>query len=54
MAPEALYWEGIAGFLGGKKDMDALRSCWNEVREKYPDSTWSKRAEVIDDLPVNG
>lgn len=50
VAAETLYWLGIAAFLGGKKDSAALATAWNEVRARFPESTWATRASVIDDV----
>ncbi len=48
---ETLYWSGIAGFLAGRQDFDALATAWNAVRERFPHSTWATRAEPIEDAP---
>ena len=49
VAAESLYWQGIAGFLGGNRDGEALAAAWNGVRERFPDSTWATRAAPIED-----
>ena len=36
IAPEALYWTGIAGFLAGKRDMAALKDAWERLRARLP------------------
>jgi len=51
-AAEALHFLGIFEFLAGKRDMDALRSRWNELRERFPESRFARHSEVIDDVPV--
>ena len=48
-APEAAYWLGVARFLGGKRDIQALADAWNDLRRRFPDSEWAGKAEVIDD-----
>jgi TolA-binding protein len=50
--PEALYWQGIAGFMAGKFDWDALERSWRQVVEQYPGHRFATHAAVIDDRPV--
>jgi len=47
--PEALYWQGIAGFLAGKRDMEALKHSWERLSRDYPGSRWATHASVIED-----
>lgn len=47
---EAMYWHGIARFLGGKRDMDALADSWNALLEKFPGSRFASHASVIEDV----
>ncbi|MEM8885868.1 MAG: hypothetical protein AAGD14_17520 [Planctomycetota bacterium] len=47
--PEAAYYEGVAVFLKGQRDMIALGEKWNALRERYPESEWAQRAAVIED-----
>jgi hypothetical protein len=49
VAGEALFWAGIAAFriAGGEKA--ALRVAWQPLWERYPDSTWARRAAVWPD-----
>ncbi|MEM7166580.1 MAG: tetratricopeptide repeat protein [Planctomycetota bacterium] len=49
VAPEAMYWQGIAGFLAGDRDMDALRSSWERLAAEHPNSRWGTHASVIED-----
>ena len=49
--PEALYWQGIAGFMAGPKDWDALRRSWTKLAEEYPGSRFGTHASVIEDAP---
>ena len=48
-APEAAYWLGVARFLAGRRDVQALADAWNDLRERFPGSEWALKAEVIDD-----
>ncbi len=49
--PEALYWQGAAGFLAGAKDWDALRRSWTRLAEEYPGNRFGTHASVIEDAP---
>ena len=49
--PEALYWQGAAGFLAGNKDWDALRRSWTRCAEGYPENRFGIHASVIADAP---
>ena len=49
--PEALYWQGIAGFLAGNKDWAALARSWKTLAERYPGQRFGTHASVIDDAP---
>lgn len=42
LAPEVLYWQGIAGYLKTHSDDDMYRP-WNLLRQRFPDSIWSAR-----------
>lgn len=48
VAPEAMFWMGVAAFKAGGRDFDALESAWNELIARWPDSTWASRADVMD------
>lgn len=48
VAPEALFWAGAAAFKRGGNDFAALHAVWAELRDRYPSSTWSRRADVFD------
>lgn len=52
-APEAGYYAGVALFMKGKRDMAALKSRWNRLREQHPNSDWAYKASVVDDLPAD-
>jgi hypothetical protein len=49
--PEALYWQGIAGFMAGPSDWDALRRSWTRLAESYPNHRFGTHASVIEDAP---
>jgi hypothetical protein len=49
--PEALYWQGVAGFMAGPKDWDALRRSWTRLAEEYPNNRFGTHASVIEDAP---
>ncbi len=51
VAAEGLYWQGIARFLAGSKDMAALQGCWQRLVETHPGSRFATHASVIEDLP---
>lgn len=46
-APEALFWGAGAGYrLGGLPEV--IRR-WDDLRARYPESTWARRADVVPD-----
>ena len=49
--PEAIYWQGVAGFMAGSKDWNALRSSWTRLTEEYPGNRFATHASVIEDAP---
>jgi hypothetical protein len=49
--PEALYWQGAAGFMACSKDWDALRRSWTRLAEEYPGHRFGTHAAVIEDAP---
>jgi hypothetical protein len=49
--PEAMYWQGVAGFMAGPKDWAALRRSWKRVAEQYPENRFGTHASVIEDAP---
>ena len=49
--PEALYWQGVAGFMAGPKDWEALRRSWTRLAEEYPGNRFGTHASVIEDAP---
>jgi hypothetical protein len=49
--PEALYWQGIAGFMAGKQDWEALGRSWKRLAADYPGNRFGTHASVIEDAP---
>ncbi len=49
--PEALYWQGVAGFMAGPKDWGALRRSWTRLAQEYPGNRFGTHASVIEDAP---
>ncbi len=47
--PEALYWQGIAGFLAANKDMSALKRSWTRLVADYPGNRFATHASVIEE-----
>jgi hypothetical protein len=47
--PESIYWHGIAGFMAGDKDWDALGRSWKRLAAEYPDQRFGTHASVIED-----
>lgn len=46
-APEALFWAAGAGYrLSGIPEV--IRR-WDDLRARYPESTWARRADVVPD-----
>ena len=45
--PEAIYWSGMARY---EKDHDpsGLMEYWHELRDRFPDSEWWRKASFID------
>ncbi len=44
-APEALYWAGVAKYKG-TGNAAALGETAKQFQQKYPQSTWAKKASV--------
>ena len=42
LAPEAIYWHGIAVYLT-THDNDAMYAVWQAILDRYPDSIWARR-----------
>jgi len=42
LAPEALYWLGVAWYLKERKRAPMMRA-WNRLREEHPESLWTAR-----------
>ncbi len=41
-APEAIFLRGIATYLKTRDD-GAMRAIWRELRDRFPDSIWTRR-----------
>jgi TolA-binding protein len=48
VAPEALYWAGVAAYQRDGKP-DPLLEQWRELGSRYPESAWWMRASFIAD-----
>lgn len=44
-APEGIYWAGVSAFQASGKT-EPLAHCAEELKQKYPDSDWAKKASV--------
>ena len=42
LAPEALYWLGIAWYLKDRQRASMMQA-WRQLRTQYPDSVWAAR-----------
>ena len=51
VAPEALYWKGIAVWRKTRKSLTALEDVWGQLQTRYPNSTWSRSSKVLDSEP---
>jgi thiol-disulfide isomerase/thioredoxin len=51
-AAEALYWLGVAEFYRGGKSIAPLAPHWRAIGERFPESTWWTRADVLDEAAV--
>lgn len=48
IAPEALYWAGIASYYQGVQSLERLQPYWSQLAERYPQNIWAQRADVLD------
>ena len=48
---EALYWQGVSGFMAGKQDWEPLRRSWTRLAKEYPHHRFGIHASVIEDAP---
>ena len=44
-APEACYWAGVSGYKATNA-ADSLKATAKLLKERYPDSEWSRKASV--------
>ena len=47
VAPEALYWAGVAAYRVTRR-IEALAQRWEELGRRHPGSSWSLRADCLD------
>jgi TolA-binding protein len=47
VAPEALYWAGVARFKA-TDDAEALKATASAFHDRYQETTWAKKASVWD------
>jgi hypothetical protein len=47
VAPEALYWAGVAAYYREGRCQTALARWWREIGARYPRSAWYRRADVL-------
>jgi hypothetical protein len=45
VAAEALYWAGVSKYKA-TNDPSPLRQADRELKERYPESSWAKKASV--------
>jgi thioredoxin-related protein len=50
VAPEAIFWAGVALFRQHGGDKEVLRDYWQNLNQQYPSSTWWTRVDVFDVL----
>jgi hypothetical protein len=48
-APEALYWAGVAAYRWDSRGLEGLTPEWEELRQRYPGSTWAIRAGCLEE-----
>ena len=49
-APQAIFYEGVAGYKSSH-DAKKLKAIYLELKAKYPDSLWAKKAIPYGDIP---
>jgi len=47
VAPEAIYWSGIAAYKRDRGSKQFLREQWVALEKRYPESDWWSRADVF-------
>ncbi len=52
LGAEALYWAAIAARRRDGRSLAVLQTGWDELRARYPASTWAARADVLDYKPT--
>ena len=53
LGPEALFWAGIAHYKATGGIQPVLDRQWEDLRSRYPDSGWTRRADVFGVLEVD-
>jgi len=48
VAPEALYWLGVAAFRKHGRSLNALVPKWQAIYDRYPGSAWWTKADVLE------
>lgn len=51
LAAEATFWRGVAAFRQSR-DKQTLHEVWSEIEQRWPDSSWWRRADVFDATPT--
>jgi hypothetical protein len=52
LGAEALYWAAIAARRRDGRSLPVLKTGWDELRARYPGSSWAARADVLDYKPT--
>jgi thiol-disulfide isomerase/thioredoxin len=52
VAPEALYWAGVAAYRLNGRGLEGLAPEWAELRRRYPASAWALRADCLGEPAV--
>jgi hypothetical protein len=48
---EAIYWQGISGYMAGGQDWEALGRSWRRLVAEFPGHRFATHAAVIEDRP---
>ena len=47
LAPKALFWDGLARYKASSNVKEVLNRAWDELRDGFPESGWTRRADVF-------
>lgn len=47
LAAKALFWSGLARYKASGSVKEVLDRAWDELRESFPESGWTRRADVF-------